>query len=290
MEKNRYAEMLPHEITARRERFPAAFAGLGALEWHSEHLAAGLDGLVAEALCDLAAARSGGFAFPALWYGEPREQRLMEFSFDDDGRIKSKMGYDPAKFTPGCFGKSAQESVEFYQALVYHLLIQMNTLEMRAVCLLAGHGPLADFARPVVDRFNRAFSDTQAFVGFETDYVPEDATVAGADRDAPYFPAPLRAQGGSDDSGKREIWYRRVAGGDHAGKWETSLLWYLRPDCVDMSVYQGRETEPLTGVFGLDPRRTASVEIGRQASDAIVQGMIGKAEELLGRAKERLEV
>ena len=31
MEKTRYAEMLPHEILARRRVFPAAFIGLGGL-------------------------------------------------------------------------------------------------------------------------------------------------------------------------------------------------------------------------------------------------------------------
>lgn len=72
MEKVRYEEMLPHEIVARRAKFPAAFIGLGGLEWHSEHLAVGNDALKAEKLCELAARRSGGFAFPTLWYGEPR--------------------------------------------------------------------------------------------------------------------------------------------------------------------------------------------------------------------------
>ncbi|MHC4592561.1 MAG: hypothetical protein ACYS8L_07705 [Planctomycetota bacterium] len=38
MEKVRYEEMLPHEIVARRRKFPAAFIGLGGLEWHGEHL------------------------------------------------------------------------------------------------------------------------------------------------------------------------------------------------------------------------------------------------------------
>ncbi len=52
-------EMLPHEIVERRRKFPAAFIGLGTLEWHGEHLAVGNDAPKAEALCDLAAARSG---------------------------------------------------------------------------------------------------------------------------------------------------------------------------------------------------------------------------------------
>jgi len=31
MEKVKYAEMLPHEILARRQKFPAAYIGLGIL-------------------------------------------------------------------------------------------------------------------------------------------------------------------------------------------------------------------------------------------------------------------
>ena len=57
MEKVRYEEMLPHEIVARRERFPAAFIGLGGLEWHGEHLGVGNDALKAEKLCELAAVK-----------------------------------------------------------------------------------------------------------------------------------------------------------------------------------------------------------------------------------------
>ena len=73
-------------------------------------------------------------------------------------------------------------------------------------------------------------------------------------------------------------------GTDHAAKWETAFLMYLRPDCVDMSVYLGREAEPLTGVNGLDPRATATVEVGRKAAELVVAGMIAKARELIQRA------
>jgi len=247
MEKVRYEEMLPHEIVARRKQFPGAFIGLGGLEWHSKHLAVGNDALKAEKLCELAAAKSGGFAFPTLWYGEPRVTGLMEANFDEDGAIKSHMGFKEEKFTESYFGKSAEEQIRFYQALLYHVLIQMNTLEMKAVCLLCGHYPIYDWAAPVVDKFNAAFEDTQAFAGIEFHYAPESKHV----------------------------------GGDHAAKWETSYLWYLRPDCVDMSVYLEREDEPLVGVMGSDPRREASVETGRRACGLIVEGMVRKAEELI---------
>ena len=249
MEKVRYAEMLPHEIVARRKRFAAAFVPLGGLEWHGEHLAVGNDALKAERLCELAAARSGGFAMPTLWYGEPRVARLMEVNHDEQGGIRSKMKFKKPKFTTTYFGTSPEQQTDAYQQLIRHLLIQMNTLEMKAVCLLCGHYPLAGWAQPVVEAFNREFQDTRAFAGTEFHYVRRS----------------------------------RHVGGDHAAKWETSYLWYLRPECVDMSVYRGREDAPLIGVGGIDPRTEASVAIGRKACDLIVKGLIHKAEALLHR-------
>ena len=108
MEKVRYAEMLPHEIVARRKKFPAAFIGLGGLEWHGEHLAVGNDALKAEKLCELAAGRSGGFAFPTLWYGEPRERHLLETDYDEDGRVAKAMKFKKRKFSGAYFGKTPE--------------------------------------------------------------------------------------------------------------------------------------------------------------------------------------
>lgn len=248
MEKVRYETMLPHEIVTRRKKFPAAFIGLGGLEWHGEHLAVGNDALKAEALCELAASRSGGFAFPTLWYGEPRTSALMEADHDEDGQIKSHMKFKKRKFSGNYFGTTPEQQREFYEKLVYHTLVQMNTLEMKAVCLLCGHYPLHGWAAPAAEKFNRDFKDTRAFAGIEFHYPPKSQHVDG----------------------------------DHAAKWETSYLWYLRPDCVDMSVFLGRDAEPLIGVRGIDPRREASVELGRKACDLIVDGMVRKARDLIG--------
>ncbi len=250
MEKVKYAEMLPHEILTRRQKFPAAFVGLGILEYHGEHQAVGLDALKAEKLCELAATRSGGFAFPTLWYGEPRVCRFLEFDCDKGDMAKAKMQFKMEKYSATYYGTTAEEQVKAYQSLLYHMLIEMNTLEMRAVCLMAGHFPLAEFAKPVVEKFNQNFKDTQAFAGTEFHYPPPSEFV----------------------------------GKDHAAKWETSYLWYLRPDCVDMSVYLGHETDELAGVIGADPRKEASVETGRRACNLIVDAMVKKAEELIQRA------
>lgn len=250
MEKVRYEEMLPHEIVARRQKFPAAFIGLGGLEWHGEHLAVGNDALKAEKLCELAAARSGGFAFPTLWYGEPRECHLMEVDHDPDGKIAAFMKFDSRKFSESYFGKTPKHQMKFYEELLHHVLVEMNTLEMRAVCFLCGHYPLHTWASDACERFNKEFKDTRAFAGIEFHYPDKTPDV----------------------------------GGDHAAKWETSYLWYLRPECVDMSIFRGREAEPLVGVVGDDPRKDASVEIGRKACDLIVEGMVRKAAELIRQA------
>jgi len=250
MEKVRYEEMLPHEIVRRRAAFPAAFIPLGGLEWHGEHLAVGNDALKAWALCEMAARRSGGFAFPPLWYGELRFNALMEASHDPDGKIAGKMGFNPGKYTADHWAQTTEEQVAFYRKLVYHVLVQMNTLEMKAVCFLCGHYPIEGWAGPAAEEFNAKYPDTKAFAATEVGY------------------------GLSEEA----------AGGDHAAKWETSYLWYLRPDCVDMSVFRGREDEPLIGVAGEDPRTEASIEIGRRGAGLIADGMVAKARELIAQA------
>jgi len=242
--------MLPHEIVSRRRKCPAAFIGVGTLEWHGEHLAVGNDALKADKLCELAAGRCGGFAMPTLWYGEPRNTGLMQVVAEDRDLIRKKMKLKKKKMSPEYFGDTPEEHIEFFQKLISHMLIQMNTLEMKAVCLLCGHYPLAHWAKEPVNEFNRSFPDTQAFVGSEHHYPTKSNHV----------------------------------GGDHAAKWETSYLWYLRPDCVDMGVFKGREDESLIGVRGIDPRQEASIEVGRKGSDLIVNAMVRKANDLIARA------
>ena len=246
MEKVRYQDMLPHEIVARRRRFPAAFVPIGVFEWHGEHLAAGMDGLMAERLCELAAARSGGFAFPALWYGGPLTFGFQEANRDPEGRIRRKMGFKKRAFDEKWLGLSFDAQVEFYDRQIYQLLLQLHQLEMKAVCLVFGHVPWRDLASKAVKRFAKRYRTTAVF-----------------SEAAFYYPS------------------RGMRIGDHAAKWETSCLWHLRPDCVDLSVYLGREKEPLINVLGEDPRATATVEEGRKACDIMVDALVRKAEAML---------
>ncbi|MFH1006211.1 MAG: creatininase family protein [Candidatus Latescibacterota bacterium] len=69
--------------------------------------------------------------------------------------------------------------------------------------------------------------------------------------------------------------------GDHAAKWETSILMYLRPDLVDMTRLRADPKEELEGVFGDDPTEHASPEVGREIVDAIVARMSERVTALL---------
>ncbi|KKK63672.1 hypothetical protein LCGC14_2991920 [marine sediment metagenome] len=192
---------------------------------------------------------------PTIWFGEPRTAVLMDANYNTDGQISDKMDLPGKNFTTRHFGISKADQKAFYQQLIFHTLVQMNTLGMKAVCFLSGHYPLKKWVDGGIARFHRIerFRGTRAYCGIEFHYPqPED---------------------------------RAKAGGDHAAVWETSYLWYLRPDCVDMSVFLGREDEPLIGVMGQDPRTGASIELGRRACKLIVKGMAAKARQLIAEAR-----
>ncbi len=74
--------------------------------------------------------------------------------------------------------------------------------------------------------------------------------------------------------------------GDHAAKWETSILMAIAPDLVDLAALPA---DPMTlderaerlGIFGIDPRTHASADEGRRALDLIVPRLAEAAARLL---------
>jgi creatinine amidohydrolase len=244
MAKVRYHEMLPSEIRAGLSNFPGGFVALGTLEWHAEHAAVGLDGLKAERLCEMAAEISGGFAFPTLWYGEPRSVQHMEAEHEDGAAIRDALGLVslPALPSPDPDAEIAQ-----FQALVRRVVLQLYGSGMQVVSVLCGHHPLDSWVAPVAEEINAELPTAVTLVGTEFDFT--DRVVDGIE----------------------------IAGADHAGVWETSYLWHLRPDCIDMSVYDGRENDRLIGVLGEDPRQGASPELGRAACERTAAGMTARA-------------
>ena len=73
-----------------------------------------------------------------------------------------------------------------------------------------------------------------------------------------------------------DIGYR----GDHAAKWETSIMMYLIPDLVEMKEAEPPGT-PMDGVGGEDPRVHASRELGEKVCDLIIERLSSAAKTLL---------
>ncbi len=69
--------------------------------------------------------------------------------------------------------------------------------------------------------------------------------------------------------------------GDHAAKWETSLLMTLRPELVDMSRLPDDPEEELFGVGGIDPRDSASAKYGEAGVQAIIAAITTRNSDLL---------
>jgi len=74
--------------------------------------------------------------------------------------------------------------------------------------------------------------------------------------------------------------------GDHAGKWETSILWALRPDLVDMKRLDADLKKPIEGVSGEDPRVHSSPQLGEEIVSVIVDRLAQVATRLLTSTTE----
>ena len=68
---------------------------------------------------------------------------------------------------------------------------------------------------------------------------------------------------------------------DHAAKWETSMLWYLRPELVDITRLPKDLSEPCEGVGGDDPRVHAGPELGKAAVEAVARDLANLAAGLI---------
>ena len=72
--------------------------------------------------------------------------------------------------------------------------------------------------------------------------------------------------------------------GDHAAKWETSILWYLRPELVDVKrlpKIEGTLNIYDYGIIGDDPRANASQELGKEIVTLIIDRLSETAMRLL---------
>lgn len=242
--ERRYEHLRPADIMRLREAFPLAYVPLGTLEWHGPHNPVGLDGLKAHALCLRAAEGGGGIVFPVVWYGEHRESHLMEINASVGKEIVTRMGLDPDDFEPGYTQSgSILAQAQDYTALLWKICCQVKSLGFKGLIFLNGHYPLTHYGR-FVGHLAARHLRLAHWAGHEGQIL-EEAGEPGH--------------------------------GDHAGKWETSLLMALLPDEVDLQALSDEGEFIGCGRDALE----STAEEGEYWARRIVAALIAKGRDLL---------
>jgi creatinine amidohydrolase len=214
----RYAELLPHAMDAILAQYPIAYIPSGTLEWHSYHLPLGLDGMVAEAICERVAQRAGGVVLPATYWA---------------------IGGVPFPYT-------LRIEPSLVEALFVGVLEQIAQAGFACAVIVAGHYGLDHYTalkRAALHVMRRSGLAVHALADFE-------------------LAADLGWQAG-----------------DHGGAIETSLLWTIRPDLVDLA--RAPAAGPLDGVLGEDPRAGAAVSRGEALLAVLVDRLATLASRML---------
>ncbi|NLG50484.1 MAG: creatininase family protein [Chloroflexi bacterium] len=244
----RYERLRPAQIVARREACPVAYLPIGTIEWHGEHNPVGLDTIKMHALLERCAQQIGGLVFPPLYYGEHREQALMEANAMDRDKIAEKMHLPPSNFDPGYMYHSVEQQNTNYHHLLLHIMHEIKSLGFRVLVIGAGHYPLLDHARAAVAVFHQTQDRPKMIAWAMTGYE------LVSDQFQPC--------------------------GDHAGKWETSLLMHLDPGMQDLSTLPTDRSVAPIGASN-NGIQDANAEFGRQAVEAIVAEVKKRIDEFL---------
>ena len=220
-----FERALPHQVREAIRRRPIAYVPLGALEWHGEHAALGLDGIKAAWICERAAERTGGVVFPAAQWGAFHTLRFP-FTFH--------------------FSKRAMKRQ------IRRTVVSLADWGFRSIVLLSGHYPLAQIL--LLRRECRRIAEKR---GIGALGIPEHALAL----DLGYL-------------------------GDHAAKWETSLLLAIDPALVELARLpddtgdlRGRAVRH--GIYGICPKKEADAGLGRRALEVIVERLAGVATRML---------
>lgn len=248
MVKVRYEEMKPWEVVIARTQKPVAYLPIGGIEWHGEHNPLGLDTVKAHELCIRAAQKGGGLVMPPLFWGESRQSGLLEFNYNVDCKVTEKMQLPAENFAEGYMGGvTPEQEQEFYEHLLTHIYYQLKSLGFRVIFVLCGHYPLKTHAQRTAQKFMESNPNVRIYAGIEADPV-------------------------------RDIYPN---GGDHAGKWETSIMYTLRPELVDVSILGDDKSIKPIGVYGEDPRCDDLAEFGQKVTQDIIDRMVSITDGML---------
>lgn len=230
-----YALLTPVEFRERLAAAPVAYLPLGTLEWHSEHLPLGADGLQSSAFFNELARESGGIVLPMLFLGPDQVMQEdqntyygMDFWYDSESMKKPV----PSKLD----GSAYWVSDSLYSQIVEATLAQLSRAGFKIV-VAHGHGPSTG---QYVSRFAE----------WEKKYNLKLLS--------------CRFEGATAETGLMN---------DHAAQNETSILMHYYPELVKMDQLPSDTSVELRGVLGKDPRTYASRKLGKDIAESNLKRM-----------------
>lgn len=230
-----YAHLTPVEFRERMAAAPVAYLPLGTLEWHSEHLPLGADGLQSSAFFNELARESGGIVLPMLFLGP--DQVLQE---DQNTYYGMDFWYDKEsmkKPVPSQLDGSAYwVSDSLYYQLVEATLAQLSRAGFKIV-VAHGHGPSTGQYVSHFDEWEKKYNLKLLSCRFE---------------------------GANAETGLMN---------DHAAQNETSIMMHYYPGLVKMNQLPSDTSVELRGVLGKDPRTYASPKLGKDIAESNLKRM-----------------
>ena len=256
-----YQFLRPQAMVERRNAMPVAYMGLGVFEWHGLHNPLGLDGIKANGVACYIARRLGGVVMPPQFYGDHRgeyaelqftESFYLDFAEPEnrlDHTIPISEHYGIAK---EALEKDAARSIEYggwepWEKLMVRTLFQIETMGFEAIVLIPGHFPLIEPTHRAIQRYSDEGGKCKMLALYEFGPVFAEDNLTG----------------------------------DHAASYETSLMFALCPELVDINALDADLSKPNIGVIGKDPRLHASKEFGERILEkflSVAEGFINSTD------------
>ncbi len=228
MTERRYERLHPAELRRAIETAPIAYVPLGTLEFHGEHLPAGVDSFEAHGLCLRAAERSGGVVLPPVYLASGCLDLPFTLSYDNT----------------------------LVHSWATSTVAQLGRHGFRAVVVLTGHGPL-----DLNHVLKRACAEVEVACSGLGAYA-----LCWLELNAARLTEPERGDPTTVD---------------HAARIETSWMLELEPDLVHLDRLADDPDATFVGIYGRNPRFTASADLGRAQIEAAAELLATRARALL---------
>ena len=236
-----YAKLTPNKFRTRIAEAPIAYLPLGTLEWHSEHLPLGADGLQSFEFMKVLAKEAGGIVLPMLYLGP--DTLIMKDGKELHGvdhiiSIPKTKEYFPAQQLDGsCY----RVSNDLFDQIVENSVKLLARAGFKII-VAHGHGPSTV----------RVINNWQEW---EEKYNVKIYTCWS-----------WNVRGEYDKEGDKKSQEEGIGiMTDHAAQNETSLLMYFYLELVEMDKLPADTAVWPVGVYGVDPRTSESTELGQKS-------------------------